>query len=387
MLISGILLTVGVLLGHVAITVTTLNVLYGQGWIPRWALRFVRIFHDVCLFGGTPFIAWLCFSSGMIESGAWSGWPRSLVGYGLSAALAGWIAVPIAMIMRWTRRLPKAQLSNHGRVIDVAHRLGRLPIGPGPGRFMVHWPRNEQFQLEILERTYRLPRLPSRCHGLTVLHISDLHFTGTVTIDYFEQVIEEARQLDCDIVALTGDIIDRPSCYEWVSQLLSRLQGKYGSYAVLGNHDSWRDHNRIRRELVRAGYRVLSGRWEVAEVNGTKLLIAGTEAPWMGRLPEMAAAPKDLFRILLSHTPDNAQWANSAGMDLMLAGHNHGGQVRLPIVGPVFMPSRYGRQFDMGAFQVGGTLVHVSRGISGKHPYRFGCKPELTKLVLLSAES
>jgi predicted MPP superfamily phosphohydrolase len=66
----------------------------------------------------------------------------------------------------------------------------------------------------------------------------------------------------------------------------------------------------------------------------------------------------------------------------MLAGHNHGGQVRLPVIGPVFMPSRYGRHFDMGAFEIGPTLVHVSRGVSGKHPYRFGCKPELTKIVL-----
>jgi predicted MPP superfamily phosphohydrolase len=69
----------------------------------------------------------------------------------------------------------------------------------------------------------------------------------------------------------------------------------------------------------------------------------------------------------------------------MLAGHNHGGQVRLPVIGPVFMPSRYGRHFDMGAFQVGPTLVHVSRGVSGKHPFRFGCRPELTKIVLRSA--
>jgi predicted MPP superfamily phosphohydrolase len=102
----------------------------------------------------------------------------------------------------------------------------------------------------------------------------------------------------------------------------------------------------------------------------------------MGRLPDMAAAPADSFRLLLSHTPDNAHWAAANGFDLMVAGHNHGGQVRLPLIGPVFMPSRYGCRFDMGAFQIGGTLVHVSRGISGKHPYRFRCRPELTKIVL-----
>jgi hypothetical protein len=162
------------------------------------------------------------------------------------------------------------------------------------------------------------------------------------------------------------------------------LQGKFGSYAVLGNHDSWRDHDRIRRDLVSAGYRVLSGRWEVIDIKGDPLVVAGTEVPWMGRLPDLAAAPPDAFRMLLSHTPDNAPWASRAGFDLVLAGHNHGGQVRLPVIGPVFMPSRYGCRYDMGAFQIGGTLIHVSRGVSGKHPYRFGCKPELTKIVLMS---
>jgi hypothetical protein len=384
MVISGVLLTLGIVIGHVAITVTAINVLYGQGWIPRSGLRLVRVIHDLCLFVGTPVLAWTCLRSGLLMSADWSGSPPLLIGYGASAVVAGWFVVPAVLATRWMRRLPAAQLSNHGRIIDIAQRLGRPPIGRGPGRFMVSWPYNEQFQLEVLERTYRLPRLPTACNGISVLHLSDLHFTGTVAIEYFEQVIDEARQLDCDLVAVTGDLIDRPWCYEWVPQLLSRLQGRFGSYAVLGNHDSWRDHDRIRRDLARAGFRMLSGRWEVIEVKGAPLIVAGTEVPWMGRLPDLAAAPSDAFRILLSHTPDNVHWANRVGIDLMLAGHNHGGQVRLPVIGPVFMPSRYGRRYDMGAFQVGRTLVHVSRGVSGKHPYRFGCKPELTKIVLVS---
>jgi len=106
----------------------------------------------------------------------------------------------------------------------------------------------------------------------------------------------------------------------------------------------------------------------------------------MGRLPDVSAAPRDAFRLLLSHTPDNAYWADRSGFDLMLAGHNHGGQVRLPLIGPVFMPSRYGRKFDAGAFQIGRMLLHVSRGVSGKHPYRFGCTPEITKIVLRSGD-
>src|SRR5207247_1943427 len=147
-------------------------------------------------------------------------------------------------------------------------------------------------------RTYRLPRLHSSWDGLSILHLSDLHFTGTVAIEYFEQVIHEANQLGCDLVAVTGDLVDRPWCYEWVPQLLGRLHGRLGSYAVLGNHDSWRDHDRIRRDLVKAGYGVLSGRWETLDVRGEPMVVAGTEAPWMGRLPDLAAAPPNAFRFL-----------------------------------------------------------------------------------------
>jgi predicted MPP superfamily phosphohydrolase len=341
--------------------------------------------HDLWILAGTPCLAWMIYRSGLAATGDWSSLPPVLLSYVVCCAIVGWLAVPAVMMTRTLRRLPDAQLSNHGRIIDVAARLGSRPIGRGPHRVMVRWPWNEQFQLEILERIYRLPRLPAAWDGLSILHLTDLHFTGTVAFEYFEQVIHEANELDCDLVAVTGDLIDRPSCYEWVPHLLGRLQSRFGCYAVLGNHDSWRDHDRIRRDLSGVGFRMLAGRWEVRDVKSQPLVIAGTESPWMGRLPDLSAAPAEAFRLLLSHTPDNAPWASRQGIDLMLAGHNHGGQVRLPIIGPVFMPSRYGRHFDMGAFQVGSTLVHVSRGVSGKHPFRFGCRPELTKIVLRSA--
>ena len=90
------------------------------------------------------------------------------------------------------------------------------------------------------------------------------------------------------------------------------------------------------------------------------------------------------FQVLLSHAPDLFYWAERAGFDLMLSGHNHGGQVRLPLVGSVFMPSRYSRRFDRDFFRSGPTLLHVSQGIAGKHPVRYGCIPELSRIVLRS---
>lgn len=75
-------------------------------------------------------------------------------------------------------------------------------------------------------------------------------------------------------------------------------------------------------------------------------------------------------------------WARQHGIDLMLAGHNHGGQIRFPLVGSVFVPSRYSRRYDRGTFAEPPTVLHVSRGLAGQHPLRYNCRPEVTKLIL-----
>jgi predicted MPP superfamily phosphohydrolase len=100
----------------------------------------------------------------------------------------------------------------------------------------------------------------------------------------------------------------------------------------------------------------------------------------MGSRPQW---PSDgSFRLLLSHTPDNLPRAKREGVDLMLSGHVHGGQVVLPIFGPVYAPSRYGVKYASGVFHEPPTVLHVSRGLSGRHPLRFRCRPEVTRLVL-----
>lgn len=111
-------------------------------------------------------------------------------------------------------------------------------------------------------------------------------------------------------------------------------------------------------------------------------MLAGDETPWIGQQPDLANSAQSLFRILLSHTPDNIAWALNNQVDLMISGHTHGGQIRLPVLGPIHCPSRYGLQFSAGEFWLDPTLLHVSRGLSGREPIRYGCRPELTRLIL-----
>ena len=104
----------------------------------------------------------------------------------------------------------------------------------------------------------------------------------------------------------------------------------------------------------------------------------------MGTHPDLSCVSAESFRILLSHTPDNIMWARQQGIDVMLSGHTHGGQIRLPILGPVYSPSRFGCRYSGGVFWLNPTLLHVSRGLSGREPIRYNCPPELTKLILNS---
>lgn len=114
-------------------------------------------------------------------------------------------------------------------------------------------------------------------------------------------------------------------------------------------------------------------------------MIAGNEMPWIGPPPSEPLPPGPAaLRVALIHSPDQLPWARRLGFQLALAGHTHGGQVRLPGVGAVLTPSRNGTRYACGVFYERPTALHVSRGISALHPVRFGCRPELTRLILRS---
>jgi predicted MPP superfamily phosphohydrolase len=112
-------------------------------------------------------------------------------------------------------------------------------------------------------------------------------------------------------------------------------------------------------------------------------VLVGHEGPWYRPGPDLKGAPDDGFRLCLSHTPDNFYWGVANGIDLMTCGHVHGGQIRMPVIGSIFVPSVYGRRFDQGVFEQGRTVMAVSRGVSGKEPLRFRCRPQVLRLTLV----
>jgi len=224
--------------------------------------------------------------------------------------------------------------------------------------------------------------LPTEWDGLSILHLTDLHLCGTPDLVWFERVLERCRRQEVDLVAVTGDLVDTVEHRRFLVPLLSELRGRVGSFAILGNHDQWHEPEKIRVELCRAGLTVLKNTWQILEVRGRPMVVIGHEGPWVKPAPDLTACPEDVFRLCLSHTPDNIRWARRHGIDLMLSGHVHGGQVRLPLLGSLLVPSRHGRRYDCGVFQEGPTVLHVCRGLSGQHPLRYNCRPEVARLVL-----
>jgi hypothetical protein len=146
----------------------------------------------------------------------------------------------------------------------------------------------------------------------------------------------------------------------------------------------------LRRTIADCGWVDLGSRVEVVAIDGRKILLAGNERPWFGTAPDVPPRARDadgapILRILLSHSPDQIRWARQQNFDLMLAGHTHGGQIQLPVIGPMVSPSLFGVKYASGVFYESPTLVHVSRGVSGLDPIRINCLPEVTKLILRPA--
>ncbi len=353
---------------------------------------------------------------------------RLLDGHTVAVPLVTWFQLAVGTIglslLSWSaiefqRYAPPAcQLSCESTLVDLRQRCGAswrdTLVGAGPMRRVALLPGNEQFSIEVSTKTYLLPRLPAEWDGLSLVQLSDLHFRGAVTRAYFEAVCEQAAALQPDLFVFTGDLLDDPRLLDWLPATLGKLSAPRGQFFILGNHDWYLDVPLIRGELERLGWTDLAGCCALlTQPAAPPVVICGDETPWMGThpdvnrvaqaespvgralLPVCSSAPTPdgqecpsynsgvkAFRILLSHTPDNITWARRQPVDLMLSGHTHGGQIRLPVLGPVYSPSRSGCRYSAGVFWLDPTLLYVSRGISGREPIRYNCPPELTKLVL-----
>lgn len=307
---------------------------------------------------------------------------------------------------------PPAQLSEvHAKRYDVSQHIRGRATGDWTTTLLDHIPGNEITQLEVNRKQLQVGRLLPGIDGLNIAHLSDLHFTGQLSRAHYDFVIDRVLELEADLIVITGDIIDHAHCLEWIEPLLGRLHAPLGCTFLLGNHDKRiAQVSEVTDRLDGLGFFDLGVADQHLETSsGGRIFMMGNELPWFERHPcvanglnssarsivgqasqavlnstaaAAAVVPADALRLGLSHSPDNIQWARQQRLDLLLAGHTHGGQVRLPGIGPLVAPSRYGSRFASGVFYRDPVLMHVSRGLAGTHPLRWRCLPEVSLLTL-----
>ncbi len=365
------------LAGHFSIVVWLFNRMHALGWHHATVKKlefalFVFAVTIVCLLWSERFSVPAYAALAIYSALCW---------------LALLLSIPLWLIPKLFERIPPALVSNDTTVIDIRARLGFAPVH-GRAALMANFPGNQLLQIAVQNKTLQLPTLPKALDGLTIAHLSDLHMTGQLGLEFYHLLVDETNALTPDVVVITGDILENEQCLPWIAASLGRLQARHGKFFILGNHETrLPDVAPLRQALVASGFTDLGGRCQQFTINNTPITLAGTELPWLGVAPPVREPTSDTdttFRLLLSHSPDQLPWARQHGFHLMLAGHNHGGQIRLPYLGALITPSLYGSRYAGGLYFSEPTLLHVSRGLAGVHPIRLNCPPELPLLVLKS---
>src|SRR6267378_113131 len=246
----------------------------------------------------------------------------------------------------------------------------------------------EPFMLTIERRTIFLRRLPKALDGLRIVQLSDLHHGPLTTAAQLRRAVETANSLEPDIIALTGDYISHERRYAApCAEVVGRLRARCGVYAVLGNHDHWTDASLI-TDLFRAeGIKVLINEGMRFQKDGASFWLAGVDDTMVGLedLPlALAGARRDEMKLLLAHNPIILRRAARAGVDLVLSGHTHGGQVT--IRSERSASGRPRRRSMKGLGRQGETQIYVTRGLGTVIlPIRYGCPPEVSLLELRSS--
>jgi uncharacterized protein len=282
-------------------------------------------------------------------------------------------------------RAPKRRLTRRAFLTLSAASLGGLALYAG---------EISRHELSVESLTLRLPRLPDAFRGMRIVQISDFHYAEYTEAWFLREMVARVNRLRPDMVVLTGDFISymplgrrfARRCAPRCAEILSRLECPM-RYAILGNHDYYVGPQYVAGPLRDSGIPVLINSAVALEREGQRVWLAGLGSACEGKADPARAIPKAALKanepvMVLAHEPDILPQVARFGVDLMLSGHTHGGQVRIPFLPPIDLP-QYGRIYIEGLFRRGPTQLYVNRGIGTVGvPFRFRCPPEITVLTL-----
>ncbi len=327
------------------------------------------------------------------------------------ATIALGLAILAGILLAAPLRLALATL---GRIPAAAERLRRVKERPGVRRFDA---TRRDFLLRGMEgltvasfgaATYgvfegrtgheftgadiTIDGLPGELDGFTIGLLSDIHSSSFMTKKQMDAYCAGVMSLGTDLIVVPGDFVNSQTeeVYPF-AEAFSALHAPCGVYGVMGNHDFYApDPDRVAREVDGCGVRLLRNDSTILAKNGAQIALLGIDD--VGR-PDRAASHIEnasrgirdgLVRILLCHRPYFLDEAASAGMDVVLSGHTHGGQIVLGHIGGVALtPAALASPYVWGKYSRGRTQMYVSRGIGTVGlPMRINCPPEITKITL-----
>lgn len=251
---------------------------------------------------------------------------------------------------------------------------------------------HEPGRLVVARQELSPPRWPSALAGLRVLAVSDIHAGAPhVGAEALRRLVALANAERPDLVALLGDYVihgvpgGRFVAPEETARELGGLRARLGVFAVLGNHDHWLDARRVRTAFEAAGIAVIDERAVPVEADGGRLFLVGIRDIWTG-WPDikglLAKVPPGAPVLALTHNPDVFPFLPD-GVDLLLAGHTHGGQVRLPLLGTPIVPSTFGQRYARGHVVEHGRHLFVTSGVgTSVLPVRFRVPPEIAVVTI-----
>jgi len=320
-------------------------------------------------------VSWIPFT------GPWIAW--QLMGWGLGALVTLYLAVKGVLWL--VGKVEQRQLGRVDRVVafelsDVpAVRLSRRQFlaratytYAGAGAALSTYGIWSAYRMPLVtRRILRFPDLPAGLDGLRVLHLSDLHAGVHLGEEKMHAIVAQANALRPDLIVQTGDMIDvSPHYIPPYVRAFRDLTAPLGCVTVLGNHDHYTGAEQVARAVRDAGQVFVRNGCHLIERNGATLALLGIDDPenWKADDPQTAdvdlalrATPPEAFKILLAHRPGAWDSAVPRGIPLTLAGHIHGGQFYLPVLG--WSAGRLITKYVMGHFQRGTSQLYVSRGI------------------------
>ncbi|MDH3628583.1 MAG: metallophosphoesterase [Acidobacteriota bacterium] len=266
---------------------------------------------------------------------------------------------------------------------DASHFLARylLPWVPGIDR---PYSAILERQLQVRNLAVTIDGMPSAFHGFKILFLSDIHAGPFLRPATLSRCVTRLLAREPDLIVIAGDIVTSSIAeYVAVRESFRRLTAAADCFTVLGNHDHYADRvGDLQSLLEEDGIHVLTNRSVPLERCGAKITLAGIDDLLMGR-PDFTAALREASGpvVLLTHHPDVMYEAAKRGVDLVLAGHTHGGQIRFGGFPPLVRQSRLG--FHEGRFRCARTRMLVSRGMGVVGlPIRAACDPEAWILTL-----